>query len=41
VLFGGGGRVTDAEGRLLLKVALALEALVLVLAMVLGWGWLR
>lgn len=34
LLLGGGGRVADAEGRLLLKIALALEALVVVLA----WG---
>lgn len=33
MLLGGGGRVADAEGRLLLKIALALEALV-----VLAWG---
>lgn len=35
MLLGGGGGVADAEGRLLLKIALALETLVVV---VLAWG---
>lgn len=34
MLLGGVGRVADAEGRLLLKITLTLEALVVVLA----WG---